>query len=130
MLNELVPQLNPLRFKDLPVSRENMAVTLRLIDIVSKFKSSSAIIMNTTACLEQLPFFQLQQHIQVPLFGIGPLLKVASASSTSFLEEETSCIAWLNNQTAKSVLYISKGSLAMSDEKELTETAWGLANSE
>ncbi|KAL1827506.1 hypothetical protein ACET3Z_005918 [Daucus carota] len=33
MSYEQVPQLNPLRFKDLPVSRENMAVTLELIDI-------------------------------------------------------------------------------------------------
>ncbi|KAK1357197.1 UDP-glucose iridoid glucosyltransferase-like [Heracleum sosnowskyi] len=130
MLHELVPRLNPLRFKDLPVSRENMEDTMKFIEIARNFKSSSAMIMNTMDCLEQLPLFQLQQHFQVPLFGIGPLSKVASASSTSFLEEESSCIAWLNNQTAKSVLYVSKGSLAMSDEKEFTETAWGLANSE
>ncbi|KAL1827510.1 hypothetical protein DCAR_0206661 [Daucus carota subsp. sativus] len=130
MLHELVPQLNPLRFKDLPVSRENMEVTLKLMDILRNSKSSSALIINTLDCFEQLPLFQLRQHFQVPIFGIGPLSRMASASSTSFLEEEASCIAWLNTQAPKSVLYISKGSLAMSDEKELREIAWGLVNSE
>ncbi|KAK1357198.1 UDP-glucose iridoid glucosyltransferase-like [Heracleum sosnowskyi] len=130
MLHELVPQESPLRFKDLPVYKQNIEETLKLIDYGRNLKNFSAIILNTIDCLEQSSLFQLRQHYKVPVFPIGPLSKVAPALSTSFLEEETSCITWLNDQPAKSVLYVSKGSLAISDEKELTETFWGLANSD
>ncbi|WOG87437.1 hypothetical protein DCAR_0206662 [Daucus carota subsp. sativus] len=128
-LHDPVPQLNPLRFKDLPVPKENMVETLQFLDTASKLKSFSAIILNTIDCLEESSLFQLQEHYKVPVFRIGPLSKLAPALSTSFIKEETSCIAWLNDQAAKSVLYVSRGSLAVSDEKELAETFWGLANS-
>ncbi|KAL8089587.1 hypothetical protein AgCh_039166 [Apium graveolens] len=130
MLHELVPDLSPLRFKDLPVSNNNMNETLKLNDIASNMKTFSAIILNTIDCLEQSSMLQIRQHYNVPVFGIGPLCKVAPTLFTSFLEEETSCIGWLNNQRAKSVIYVSKGSLATSDENELTEIFWGLANSD
>lgn len=130
MLQELVPQLSPLRFKDLPVSKETMEETLKVVDSARNLKTFSAMILNTIDCLEQSSLLQLQQHYKVPVFRIGPLCKMATTLSTSFLEEETSCIVWLNDQPAKSVLYVSKGSLAISDEKELTETFWGLANSD
>lgn len=54
---------------------------------------------------------------------------MATARSTSFLEEDQSCIAWLDKQASNSVLYVSLGSLVSIDHQELTETAWGLANS-
>nr|XP_017236543.1 PREDICTED: UDP-glucose iridoid glucosyltransferase-like isoform X2 [Daucus carota subsp. sativus] len=124
-----VPQQYPLRFKDLPVLRENMDMMQKLIDLASNFQKFSAIILNTVDFLEQSSLLQLQQQYQVPVFQVGPLSKLAPAISTSFLKEDSNCIAWLDNQTANSVLYVSKGSLSMSDSKELTETFWGLANS-
>ncbi|GJR98004.1 UDP-glycosyltransferase 76H1-like protein [Tanacetum coccineum] len=48
---------------------------------------------------------------------------------TNFLKEDTSCIAWLDKQGPKSVIYKSFGSLATLDTQVLTEMAWGLANS-
>ena len=129
MLHEIVPQQYPLRFKDLPVLRENMDMMQKLIDLASNFQKFSAIILNTVDFLEQSSLLQLQQQYQVPVFQVGPLSKLAPAISTSFLKEDSNCIAWLDNQTANSVLYVSKGSLSMSDSKELTETFWGLANS-
>lgn len=92
-------------------------------------RSSVAIIWNTIDYLEHSALSLLQQRFKVPFFTIGPLHKMAAATSTSFLEEDQSCIAFLEKQAPNSVLYISLGSIACIDEKELTETAWGLANS-
>ncbi|KAL3512976.1 hypothetical protein ACH5RR_025693 [Cinchona calisaya] len=72
---------------------------------------------------------ELQQRYKVPFFPIRPLHKMVAAASTSFLEEDQSCISWLDKQAPNSMLYISLGSIAIIGEKKLTETAWGLANS-
>ena len=55
--------------------------------------------------------------------------KVAPPSSSSLIKEDNSCITWLDKQIQNSVLYVSLGSLASIDKKELVEMAWGLANS-
>ncbi|XP_040373763.1 UDP-glycosyltransferase 76E2-like [Rosa chinensis] len=90
---------------------------------------SSAIICKTIDCLDQSSLARIQKHCQVPIFCIGPLLKITTAASSSLLEEDTSCIEWLDKQSHKSVIYVSLGSIASIGEKELAEMAWGLANS-
>lgn len=125
-----VPQLYPLRFKDLPISPfDTLENFLKVVANAHDVKTSSAIICNTTVCLDQSSLARIQQHCQVPIFSIGPLHKIASAASSSFLEEDTSCIEWLDKQSHKSVIYVSLGSVASIGEKELAEMAWGLANS-
>ncbi|XP_008221601.1 PREDICTED: UDP-glycosyltransferase 76E2-like [Prunus mume] len=125
-----VPQFHPLRFKDLPTSNldtfENYS---KLAVNAGNVRTASAIIWNTVDCLEQSSLAQIQQQCQVPIFSIGPLHKIAPAASSSLLEEDTSCIAWLEKQSHKSVIYVSLGSVASIGEKELGEMAWGLANS-
>ncbi|TXG74217.1 hypothetical protein EZV62_002796 [Acer yangbiense] len=95
--------------------------------------TSSAIVFNSSDCLERPSLTQLRQIYKVPILPIGPLHKLAPAASSSttssLIEEDKSCIAWLDKQTKNSVIYVSLGSIASLDEKELTEMAWGLANS-
>ncbi|KAJ0083743.1 hypothetical protein Patl1_31330 [Pistacia atlantica] len=127
---ELVPGLHLLRFKDLPSNTfDDLDPTLQLIAILSNIGSSSAIVWNSMDCLEQSSLAQYQQQFRVPNLSIGPMHKIASASSSSLLEEDSSCILWLNKQGHNSVIYVSFGSIASVDAKELTEMAWGLANS-
>ncbi|XP_017983508.1 PREDICTED: UDP-glucose iridoid glucosyltransferase [Theobroma cacao] len=127
---DLVPGLHPLRFRDLPVSKFGIPENfLRLISNMSKTRTSSAVIWNTIDVLEQSSLPKIQKQCQVPIFPIGPLHKVAPASSSSLLKEDTGCITWLDQQIQNSVLYISLGSVASIDKKELVEMAWGLANS-
>ncbi|TXG74220.1 hypothetical protein EZV62_002799 [Acer yangbiense] len=128
---ELVPGLHPFRFKDLPVfDFKNEGTLLPLIATLrNKGTSSSAIIWNSMDCLEQSPLAEFQQQFQVPNFSIGPMQKIAPASSSSLWEEDHSCIIWLDKQTENSVLYVSFGSIVIMDEKEVMEIAWGLANS-
>ena len=56
-------------------------------------------------------------------------LRTIPTSSSSVLKEDNSCIAWLDKQTPKSVIYVSVGSVVFMQEKELVEMVWGLASS-
>ena len=71
---------------------------------------------------------KIQHQCQVPIFPICPLH--ASASSNSLLKGNISCLAWLDKQSCNSVIYVSLGSIALMDVKELIEFAWGLVNSQ
>ncbi|KAL5817102.1 hypothetical protein ACOSQ3_025480 [Xanthoceras sorbifolium] len=125
----LVPGLHPLRFKDLPLyDCKNEDRILELTATLRNIGTSSAIVWNSIDCLEQSSLSQLQQQFRVPNFSIGPMQKMAPTSSSSLWEEDHSCITWLDKQTENSVIYVSFGSLATLDEKELAEIAWGLAN--
>ncbi|KAE9593277.1 hypothetical protein Lal_00029425 [Lupinus albus] len=133
---DLVPGLDPLRFKDLSVF--NLANLDGLLQTNAKMLAvtpSLGIICNTVDFLEQPFLDQLRQLYQpsiVNFFTIGPLHLVAEDScsrSSSLVEEDYSCISWLNNQPKKSVLYVSLGSIASWEEKELSEVACGLASS-
>nr|XP_027080630.1 UDP-glucose iridoid glucosyltransferase-like [Coffea arabica] len=130
-LQEPVSELYPLRFKDLPfsINAEISEELMDFFDSMVNIRSSVAVIFNTTDCLEHSSLSLLQKQYQVPFFPIGPFHKTAPAASTSFLEEDQTCIAWLEKQAPNSVLYVSLGSIASINEQELTETAWGLANS-
>ncbi|KAF8010807.1 hypothetical protein BT93_J1455 [Corymbia citriodora subsp. variegata] len=124
-----VPGAYPLRCKDLPFFTSDLETMMQLIATTLDTKTSSAILWNTADCLEQQLSDQLQKQYSVPFISLGPLHKVAAASSTSILEEETDCLLWLDKQANDSVIYVSLGSLASMDEGEFAETAWGLANS-
>ncbi|XP_004294261.1 PREDICTED: UDP-glycosyltransferase 76E2-like [Fragaria vesca subsp. vesca] len=126
-----VPQLHLLRFKDLPISTfDTLENFLRVVVNSHDVRRSSAIVCNTTVCLDQSSLAQIQEHCQVPIFCVGPLHKLNTAAPiSSLLEEDTSCIEWLDKQSHKSVIYVSLGSVASIGEKELAEMTWGLANS-
>ncbi|ESQ37311.1 hypothetical protein EUTSA_v10002974mg [Eutrema salsugineum] len=105
---ELVPEFHPLRYKDLPIYR----------NIVDK-QTASSVIINTASCLESASLSSLQQQqLEIPVYPIGPLHMVASAP-TSLLEENKSCIEWLNKQKKDSVIFISLGSLALMEISEV-----------
>ncbi|KAI3830030.1 hypothetical protein L1987_04162 [Smallanthus sonchifolius] len=118
------PSIQIQRSLSLPIHQ-----TLHLVTNVTPKTPPSAFIWNTLEFLEQSALTQIRNTYQVPVFTVGPLHKIVTTRSTSFLEEDTSCISWLDKQAPKSVIYVSLGSLAKLDEKEATEMAWGLAMS-
>ncbi|KAF3520949.1 hypothetical protein DY000_02058997 [Brassica cretica] len=71
--------------------------------------TASGIILNTARCLESSSLSWLQQKLGIPVYPLGPLHITASTNS-SLLEEDMSCIEWLNKQKSRSVIYISLGS--------------------
>ncbi|KAD4584578.1 hypothetical protein E3N88_22179 [Mikania micrantha] len=127
--DKFVPELYPLRYKDLPFNNTSSEVVQEIIALSGRNRIPSAIIWNTMDFLENSSLTKLQKHYKIPIFSIGPLNELAQCPSTSFLKEDTDCISWLDKQAPRSVIYVSLGSLATMDEKELAEIAWGLADS-
>ncbi|KAA8539654.1 hypothetical protein F0562_026346 [Nyssa sinensis] len=98
-----------------------------------------ALILNTFEDLEGPILSQIRNHCP-NLFSIGPLhtqlkarLEAESNSSSnqsgSFWEEDRSCVTWLDSQPAKSVIYVSFGSVTVMTRDELMEFWYGLVNS-
>ncbi|XP_065879970.1 UDP-glycosyltransferase 76E2-like [Euphorbia lathyris] len=133
MSREAAPEHPILRLKDLPISNfGSIQNFFKLLYIAMNIGSSKAIIWNTMTCLEDSSLTQFKQQSQVPIFAIGPLHKrvpVSLSTPSTFLEEDKSCITWLDKQSINSVIYISIGSIVTSSEKDIAEMAWGLANS-
>nr|WIW42828.1 UDP-glycosyltransferase [Nicotiana tabacum] len=87
----------------------------------------------TTQCNPTRPILDhIRNHIP-NLYSIEPLhahLKKKTASeSISIWEEDKSCLKWLDEQPAKSVIYVSFGSIVTVTTDMLTEFWHGLVNS-
>ncbi|XP_065871672.1 UDP-glycosyltransferase 76E2-like isoform X1 [Euphorbia lathyris] len=133
MSHEPAPEHPILRLKDLPISNFGPIQSFfKLLSNAMNIGSSKAIICNTMTCLEDSSLTQFQKQNQVPIFAIGPLHKrvpVSLSTPCCFLEEDKSCITWLDKQTINSVIYICTGSIVTNSKKDIAEMAWGLANS-
>ncbi|KAF3509972.1 hypothetical protein F2Q69_00007623 [Brassica cretica] len=127
--DKVVDDLHPLTYKDLPTS--GMGPLDRYLELCREIfnrGTASGVILNTASCLESSSLSWLQQELGIPVYPLGPLHITASTNS-SLLEEDISCIEWLNNQKSRSVIYISLGSKAHMEAKEVMEMAWGLCHS-
>ncbi|KAK4480234.1 hypothetical protein RD792_013298 [Penstemon davidsonii] len=101
--------------------------------------TAKALILNTFEDLEGPILDRIRKHIP-NLYSIGPLhahLKArlelkgieSSNHSSSFWEEDRSCMAWLDSQPENSVLYVNFGSVTLLTKDELLEFWYGLVNS-
>ncbi|KAL3838467.1 hypothetical protein ACJIZ3_023058 [Penstemon smallii] len=100
---------------------------------------AKALILNTFEDLEGPILDQIRKHIP-NLYSIGPLhahLKArlelkgieSSNHSSSFWEEDRSCMAWLDSHPENSVIYVNFGSVTLLTKDELLEFWYGLVNS-
>ncbi|CAN8268282.1 unnamed protein product [Cochlearia groenlandica] len=125
----VVENLYPLRYKDLPISGMGpIEPFLEICKEVANKRTASAVILNTTSCLEISSLSWLQQELKIPVYPLGPL-HITSSTNLSLFEEDRSCIEWLNKQKPRSVIYISLGSIAHMETKEVLEMAYGLCES-
>ncbi|KAL8119723.1 hypothetical protein AgCh_016994 [Apium graveolens] len=131
-LEELVPELPPLRVKDLPLIKTNNPETLYQLveDMVKEAKSSSGLIWNSFEELEKPALTTLVHDFPIPIFHVGPFHKYFPACSSSLMPHDQTCISWLDKQESNSVIYVSFGSIAAMSDKEYLEIALGLANSQ
>ncbi|KAI3757883.1 hypothetical protein L6452_05427 [Arctium lappa] len=127
----LVPGLEPLKIKDLPkFLTSDSEEACELIELmVQGTKRAQAVIWNTFKELEELELTTLSRGFPNPHFLIGPFHKYFPESSSSLLAQDQTSISWLDKHPHNSVLYVSFGSLAMIEESQFLEMAWGLANS-
>ncbi|CAB51195.1 glucuronosyl transferase-like protein [Arabidopsis thaliana] len=128
--NKVVENMHPLRYKDLPTATfGELEPFLELCrDVVNK-RTASAVIINTVTCLESSSLTRLQQELQIPVYPLGPLHITDSSTGFTVLQEDRSCVEWLNKQKPRSVIYISLGSMVLMETKEMLEMAWGMLNS-
>ncbi|XP_058109376.1 UDP-glycosyltransferase 76B1-like [Magnolia sinica] len=126
-----VSELPPLRIKDLPnISTDSSETLYQVVAHTNNVtRNSSGIIFNSFEHIEEAALVKIRQDFPMPLFLIGPLHKYSSGSSSSLLPHDHSCMVWLDKQAPGSVIYVSFGSLACMEKKELVEIAWGIANS-
>ncbi|CAA3011328.1 7-deoxyloganetic acid UDP-glucosyltransferase [Olea europaea subsp. europaea] len=132
-----------LRYRDLPsFCQVNDINESKLHSIESETRQTTraqAVILNTFEDLEGAIVSHIQKHIP-RIFTIGPNnahLKSRLAQkeseksilSSSFWEENRSCIDWLNAQPPKSVIYVSFGSITVVSRDQLLEFWHGLVNS-
>ncbi|VFR00382.1 unnamed protein product [Cuscuta campestris] len=129
-LEDAIPGLDLLRYKDIPPYM-NSEEAKYFMSISMDIGSSVAIIWNTVEGLEQKWLSRLQQLYKVPIFPTGPFHKFSiTPTNTSFLEEDTSCLSWLDKQAPRSVLFVSaSGSIAEVEQGDFAEIARGLAHS-
>ncbi|KAF8008939.1 hypothetical protein BT93_J0054 [Corymbia citriodora subsp. variegata] len=131
-LEEAVPELPPLKVKDLHVihSKDPEDVLRLIIAMAETMRASSGLIFNAFEELEPSKLAECRRSFPVPIFTVGPFHKLSVGPSGSLLPQDKSCISWLDKQEKpKSVLYVSFGSLSIVSEAQFLEIAWGLANS-
>lgn len=141
-----VPEMDCIiRRRDLPSFYRDSKPEDRLIQLVLKevqqLPLSQALIFNTFEDLDRSTLNQMRS-LGPKVYAIGPVQlnlktklglpepeQAAASSSNSLWEEDKSCIAWLNKQPPKSVVYVSIGSLAAMTKENQLEIWHGLVNS-
>ncbi|KAK1366550.1 Glycosyltransferase [Heracleum sosnowskyi] len=100
------------------------------LDTAAQMAKSDGIIMNTFHGLEPRAITAISDGLCIPnaptppIYCIGPLIAKEKVNS-----EEHECMAWLNSQPSKSVVFLCFGSLGVFGEEQLKEIAKGLENS-
>ena len=102
-------------------------------------QKASAIIVNTFDALEHDVLDAFSSILLPPIYSIGPLNLLLNNDVTNNEElktigsnlwkEEPKCLEWLNSKEPNSVVYVNFGSIMVMTSDQLTELAWGLANS-
>uniref|UniRef100_A0A0E0LIU6 UDP-glycosyltransferases domain-containing protein n=1 Tax=Oryza punctata TaxID=4537 RepID=A0A0E0LIU6_ORYPU len=138
-LDEAVPELEPLRVRDL--IRVDGCEADTLCGFIARVAgamrdSASGVVVNTFDAIEASELDKIQTELSQPAFAVGPLHKLipaapaAAAVEHSFLyDPDRACLAWLDAHPPRSVLYVSLGSVACIDHDMFDEIAWGLAAS-
>ncbi|KAG2645401.1 hypothetical protein PVAP13_2KG422096 [Panicum virgatum] len=122
-----------LRRRDLPVQCRFLTDTHqdplleKAVAATMQSRKARAFILNTTASLERASLTHLAREMR-DVFAIGPLhaMSPAPAAATSLWRHDDRCLAWLDGQAERSVVYISLGSLTVISHEQFTEFLHGL----
>ncbi|XP_023531176.1 7-deoxyloganetin glucosyltransferase-like isoform X1 [Cucurbita pepo subsp. pepo] len=135
-----IPGMKSIRLKDLPsfirTSNPNDIFLKYFIEQTKWTRKASAIILNTFDALDHEVLDALSSMLP-PIYTIGPhhLLsrqikdQSEEAIATNYWEDNHECITWLDSKEPNSVIYVNFGSITIMTFNQITEFAWGLANS-
>ncbi|KAF6170328.1 hypothetical protein GIB67_043018 [Kingdonia uniflora] len=135
-----VPGMPNIRLRDLPSFIQTTDPNFMMFEFtfkqVERAYKASAIILNTFEALED-EVLGAMKSILPPIYTIGSLHLLVNQIPQSGLKsigsnlwkEESECIEWLDSKERNSVVYVNFGSITVMTPQQLTEFAWGLANS-
>ncbi|WCJ18728.1 UDP-Glycosyltransferase superfamily protein [Euphorbia peplus] len=135
-----VPAMKNIQLKDLPsfcrTTEQNDLMFNFLSREIHRTTRASAVIFNTFDAFEQHVLDALSLTLP-PIYTIGPLQLLADQFPSTNLqnlgsnlwEEQPECVEWLDLKEENSVVYVNFGSITVITPEQMTEFAWGLANS-
>uniref|UniRef100_A0A0E0EBC3 Uncharacterized protein n=1 Tax=Oryza meridionalis TaxID=40149 RepID=A0A0E0EBC3_9ORYZ len=99
----------------------------RLVEAAVHSGKARALILNTAASLEAPALAHISPRMR-DVFAVGPLhaMSPAPAAATSLWRADDGCVAWLDGQADRSVVYVSLGSLTVITPEQFTEFLSGL----
>ncbi|KAI3439271.1 Glycosyltransferase, partial [Psidium guajava] len=139
---DCIPAMEGIRLRDLPTfirtaDPDDIMVNFNSVS-VNKALEADGVILNTFDDLEG----EVVEAIKAKypeLYTLGPLPMLhqqllpspnpLDSIQSSLWEEHGGCLGWLDGREPESVLYVNFGSLITVTREELSEFAWGLANS-
>ncbi|KAL5705214.1 7-deoxyloganetin glucosyltransferase [Ranunculus cassubicifolius] len=134
-----IPGVKDIRLRDLPsfirTTEPNALMTQIVLQETGRASKASAIVFNTFEELEHDSLSAIRDSLP-PIYTIGSLhllinqisdKELMSLGSNLWKEEE--CLPWLDTKEPNSVVYVNFGSITVITQQQMTEFAWGLANS-
>ncbi|CAO2143713.1 unnamed protein product [Urochloa humidicola] len=99
-----------------------------LAEATAHSREARALVFNTAASLEGPALAHIAPRMR-DVFAVGPLHAMPSrsrAQASSLWSEDDGCMAWLDSQADRSVVYVSLGSLAVISHEQFAELVAGL----
>ncbi|XVF39538.1 hypothetical protein PTKIN_Ptkin01aG0042300 [Pterospermum kingtungense] len=137
-----IPAMKGIRLKDLPSFLRTTDPDFFMLNFIfrelERTRKASAIILNTFEDLEHEVLRALSSVLLPPIYSIGPLHiplnhqvhdNDSKQLGSNLWKEEPECLQWLDSKDPNSVVYVNFGSITVMTPDQLTEFAWGLANS-
>lgn len=135
-----IPGMKNMRLRDIPSfirTTDGDDVMLNFLkDEAAAVPNAKALILNTFDALEHHALHALSAMFPA-VYAVGPLHLMmdhvhheeVKTLSSSLWKEEADCIQWLDAMAPESVVYVNFGSITVMTAEQMTEFAWGLANS-
>ncbi|XP_066316162.1 gallate 1-beta-glucosyltransferase-like [Miscanthus floridulus] len=124
-----VPGLPPLAAGDLPAlihaPEEFLWRQVLIADIRSLRETVTWVLVNTFDKLERPTIEALRPHL--PVIPVGPLCSGTENHGSGQDDDDDDCVAWLDAQPPRSVVFVAFGSLLQISRDEMSELAEGLA---
>uniref|UniRef100_A0A0D3GR30 UDP-glycosyltransferases domain-containing protein n=1 Tax=Oryza barthii TaxID=65489 RepID=A0A0D3GR30_9ORYZ len=122
-----------LRRRDLPgnfrncTENQNDPIVQMLIEVTAHSRGARAVVLNTAASMEGPALAHVAPRMR-DVFAIGPLHAMfpVPAAAGSLWRADDGCMAWLDGQPDRSVVYVSLGSFTVISLEQFTEFLHGL----
>ncbi|KAH6802656.1 hypothetical protein C2S51_034102 [Perilla frutescens var. frutescens] len=132
---DVIPGIQPIKARDMMSNFHDLDVTSIIkkiaVESFEQVKYADFILLNTLNELEHESVLAINQ--KQPAYAIGPINITTDFTKSvvpKSLWSETDCTEWLNSKPPGSVLYVSFGSIAQSNQQVAEEIANGLLLSE